>query len=164
MDISMYKTAGDYLKDIGKKYKELNSEEKKVYNKVLGFRYRERTPDIHVKESNYYNSNRERALARGRTNYQRHKAKGVTQTWFRVQKSRTGEVGTFKDVVGCTPEELTEHLKLLFTEGMTWDNWGKHGGGKKVWQIDHIKGIKDGGTTHYTNLQPLWFIDNLKKK
>ena len=46
---------------------------------------------------------------------------------------------------------------------MTWENYGK-------WHLDHIKPLcqaKDNDEAlllnHYTNLQPLWAEDNLKK-
>lgn len=52
---------------------------------------------------------------------------------------------------------------------MTWDNYGK---GSDKWNIDHIRPlasfdltdpIKFKQAVHYTNLQPLWQKDNLKK-
>jgi len=162
MDISKYNTAGDYLKSIGKRYKDTDSAEKKIYNKILSARYRERTPNIAEKERTYFEEHKEQHNAGARRRYQERKAVGVTNTWFYHQKTRTGEQGTFEEVVGCTPEELTEHIVSMFQEGMTWDNWGK-GKGKTKWHIDHITPIKDGGTTHYTNLQPLWCVDNLRK-
>ena len=48
---------------------------------------------------------------------------------------------------------------------MNWNNIGK-------WHIDHIKPCKSFDLTksdeqkkcfHYTNLQPLWALDNIKK-
>jgi hypothetical protein len=67
------------------------------------------------------------------------------------------------DIVGCTPEFLKEHLEQQFTEGMSWDNQGK-------WHIDHKIPLSSAKTEeeiyklcHYTNLQPLWAEDNLKK-
>ena len=64
--------------------------------------------------------------------------------------------------VGCSPEELKAHLESLFTEGMSWENYGE-------WHADHIRPISSFSLTewkqvnHYTNLQPLWAEDNLKK-
>ena len=67
------------------------------------------------------------------------------------------------DIVGCTPEFLKEHLEFRFTNGMSWDNYGK-------WHIDHIIPLSSAKNEdevyklcHYTNLQPLWAEDNIKK-
>ena len=69
--------------------------------------------------------------------------------------------------LGCTIGELKIHLENQFQEGMTWENW-KHDG----WHIDHIKPLSKFDLTdpvqfkeacHYTNLQPLWWKENLKK-
>lgn len=69
----------------------------------------------------------------------------------------------FHEYIGCTKEELKNHLGSKFQEGMTWDNHGK-------WHIDHIIPLDSAKTEeelyklcHYTNLQPLWAEDNLKK-
>jgi hypothetical protein len=54
---------------------------------------------------------------------------------------------------------------------MTWDNWGK---GEGKWSIDHIIPLASSNYTlsnredflklnHYTNLQPLWDIHNIRK-
>ena len=68
-------------------------------------------------------------------------------------------------IVGCTLPELQLHLQSLFTDGMPWDNYGE-------WHIDHIRPCSSFDLTdfeqqkicfHYTNLQPLWAIDNLIK-
>ena len=72
-----------------------------------------------------------------------------------------------KELVGCTMEHLKKHLESLFTEGMNWDNQGIYG-----WHIDHKIPCANFDLTipeqqkvcfHWTNLQPLWAIDNLKK-
>jgi hypothetical protein len=67
------------------------------------------------------------------------------------------------DIVGCSPEFLKEHLEKQFISGMTWEN-------RNEWHIDHIIPLSSAKTEdelyklcHYTNLQPLWAEDNLKK-
>ncbi len=70
--------------------------------------------------------------------------------------------------LGCTLLELKKHIELKFTDGMNWGNWSRDG-----WHIDHIIPLCNFDLTdreqylkacHYTNLQPLWAIDNLTKK
>jgi hypothetical protein len=68
-------------------------------------------------------------------------------------------------IVGCSPTQLKEHLENMFSDGMTWENYGFYG-----WHIDHIIPLssakdEDGlkKLCHYTNLQPLWCKDNLSK-
>jgi hypothetical protein len=68
------------------------------------------------------------------------------------------------DIVGCSPEFLKEYLEKQFTNGMSWELMGQH------IHIDHIIPLSSAKTEeevyklcHYTNLQPLWAEDNLKK-
>lgn len=70
---------------------------------------------------------------------------------------------TTKEILGIEYIELFNYIENKFTEGMNWDNQGK-------WHIDHIIPLASAKTEeeliklcHYTNLQPLWAIDNLKK-
>lgn len=69
------------------------------------------------------------------------------------------------NLLGCSIEYLKEYLSYKFQNGMSWDNYGE-------WHIDHIKpcclfDLSDPNQQkecfHYTNLQPLWAIDNIKK-
>ena len=67
------------------------------------------------------------------------------------------------EIVGCTPEFLKEHLESKFIDGMSWENQGD-------WHIDHIIPLSSAinedeiiKLCHYTNLQPLWALDNMKK-
>jgi hypothetical protein len=69
------------------------------------------------------------------------------------------------EIVGCTPKELIEYLESKFTDGMNWNNYGYYG-----WHIDHIIPVSSAKTIsdiyklfHFTNLQPLWGKDNMKK-
>lgn len=68
------------------------------------------------------------------------------------------------EYVGCTLDELKLHLESKFQVNMTWENYGK-------WHIDHKIPLVAFSSSeedlhkawHYSNLQPLWKIDNLKK-
>jgi hypothetical protein len=66
-------------------------------------------------------------------------------------------------IIGCSPENLKKYLEEKFYEGMSWDN-------RNLWDIDHIIPLSSSKTiedveklSHYTNLQPMWRIENLKK-
>ena len=71
--------------------------------------------------------------------------------------------------LGCTVPELKARIEALFWPGMTWENRGV---GPGTWQLDHIRPLASFDLTdseqqlsacHFTNLQPLWWEDNLKK-
>lgn len=71
------------------------------------------------------------------------------------------------ELVGCSLMELRNWLTMQFTEGMTWVNYGRFG-----WHIDHVKPCAMFDLTdpdqqtkcfHYTNLQPMWWNDNISK-
>ena len=66
-------------------------------------------------------------------------------------------------MLGCSYAEFKSYIESKFKDGMTWENYGK-------WHLDHIIPLsqaKDNNDAlllnHYTNLQPLWAEDNLRK-
>ena len=70
-------------------------------------------------------------------------------------------------LLGCTMAEFVEYVESLWSEGMTWDNWTRDG-----WHMDHIVplsafDLSDAdqikAACHYTNLRPMWAVDNLRK-
>jgi hypothetical protein len=68
-----------------------------------------------------------------------------------------------KNIIGCTFKELKFYLESKFQPGMSWEN-------RSEWHIDHIIPLATAKTeedvirlNHYTNLQPLWAADNLRK-
>lgn len=72
------------------------------------------------------------------------------------------------ELLGCSIPELKRHLEKQFQPGMNWKNNTVRG-----WHIDHIVPCAKFDLTkveqqkkcfNYTNLQPLWAIDNLLKK
>lgn len=69
------------------------------------------------------------------------------------------------ELLGCDKDTLIKHLESLFQPGMDWSNIGE-------WEIDHIMPCSSFNLTdieeqkkcfHYTNLQPLWKMDNRRK-
>lgn len=81
--------------------------------------------------------------------------------------------GSAVEDLGCSIGQLKLYLESKFyineSDGrwMSWDCWESNG-----WHIDHIKPLSSFDLTdrsqflqacHYTNLQPLWAKDNLKK-
>lgn len=85
-------------------------------------------------------------------------------TEFMKIKNMTKRNKTF-EIVGCTPKELSLYIEAQFTDKMSWDNYGKFG-----WHVDHIIPLDSAKTEeelyklfHYTNLQPLWWNENLSK-
>ena len=85
--------------------------------------------------------------------------------WFALKGTRKGK--TTKELLGCSFEAAKIYLEAKFQPGMSWANWSQTG-----WHIDHIKPLASFDLTdstqlalacHYTNLQPLWAKDNLRK-
>lgn len=82
-----------------------------------------------------------------------------------VRRRKTSRSGSAVRLLGCSVDALKKHLESKFTVGMTWDNYG-------LWHIDHIKPLAKFDLSvksqaeevcHYTNLQPLWASENIRK-
>ncbi len=129
-----------------------------------------------------YLKNKERHLKRGR-DYQKEKRKvdihfkikkNVSKLiWSRLKSRLSGKDGlsTFRDILPYTLEELMQHLESRFESWMNWDNYGAK---RNYWVIDHIKpdssfNYKSTNDKEFqecwalSNLQPLEFIENIKK-
>lgn len=77
----------------------------------------------------------------------------LNNTLKRIGKKKEG---TTIELLGYTAIDLKLHLESLFTEGMSWKNYGE-------WHIDHIIPISKFDTStpvnvinSLSNLQPLW--------
>jgi hypothetical protein len=161
-----------YLK---KNRSETANQRKSSYNKLYRIKNRE---VINEKIKIYYEKNPDKKV-KGNLEYFRsyHSNRYKIDILFKLSKilrSRINKIvklnninkktKTF-DIVGCSSQFLKEYLENKFTEGMSWDNYGVYG-----WHIDHIIALSSAKTEeeicklgHYTNLQPLWAEDNLKK-
>lgn len=87
-----------------------------------------------------------------------------TRTYVALKGYRK-TLGSNGKFIGCSLEELKQHLEKQFKPGMTWENYGK-------WHVDHIQPLSSFNlqddkeikkACHFTNLQPLWARENLQK-
>jgi hypothetical protein len=140
--------------------------------------------------SKYYQENRDRILANVKQRAQKNKeARSVyVREWMRLRRQddpvfrmicalrhrvnmslQGQDRSSTMDLVGIDIKGLRAYLQSLFLEGMSWKNYGE-------WHVDHIVSIKHFKDNydmsdpaiqrrcfHYTNLQPLWAIDNMSK-
>jgi hypothetical protein len=91
---------------------------------------------------------------------------GAIRARFRLAlKNRKARPGSVIKLLGCSIDHARTYLESLFLPGMSWDNHGE-------WHIDHKKPLSSFDLTdfaqmaeacHFTNLQPLWAIDNIRK-
>jgi hypothetical protein len=144
----------DMVSNIGKIWREKNKEsiqnkiknwEKKNYQKIRD-RKNKRVKERRKEDPIFYLMNKIRCRLRK----------------YLITLNITKKNRTF-DIVGCTPQEVKEHLEKQFVVGMSWEN-------KNLWHIDHIIPLSSAKTEeelyklcHFTNLQPLWAEENLKK-
>lgn len=70
-------------------------------------------------------------------------------------------------LLGCDWMDFIQHIEAQFLPGMTWQNHGQSG-----WHFDHIRPLSSFDLTdarqlsegcHFTNVQPLWAADNIRK-
>jgi endogenous inhibitor of DNA gyrase (YacG/DUF329 family) len=123
--------------------------------------------------NNYVSQNKEQVKATKRKYVKNRKLTDINFRLASNLRSRISRamVNNFKhsslsEYLGCTIQELKNQLEFKFQPGMTWDNYGE-------WEIDHIYPLAKSDLTdpnmfakvcHYTNLQPLWSLENKIKK
>lgn len=154
------KTNPDYKKNYYEKNKERLKLESRVYYRKNKLKYNEQSSLW-----NKVNSEKRKEIIK------KHKQKPEINLKEKIRhrvylflKGKNWEKNSkTSEIVGCSSQYLKEYLENQFKDGMTWDNHGK-------WHIDHIIPLSSAKTEeevyrlcHYTNLQPLWAKDNLKK-
>lgn len=81
-------------------------------------------------------------------------------------KGRNKSQSTF-NLLGCSVDFFRSHIESLWSEGMSWENYGPKG-----WHIDHIQPChlfdlsipeEQNKCFHFSNQRPLWAIDNLRR-
>ena len=115
-------------------------------------------------------------IKNGRKGFMNTGKGAVTNRVVAAMRGRIGQMiryggivkeATSMKLLGCTLDAFRAHIEKQFQPGMTWDNYGKEG-----WEIDHIIPCSSFDLSipgsqrvcfNYSNLQPLWHIDNMKK-
>ena len=99
-------------------------------------------------------------------NLDRYLASILRRRFLLAVKNNQKSGSAVKDL-GCSISEFKKYIESKFSPGMSWENRGASG-----WHFDHIKPLCSFDLSdrdqmkvacHYTNIQPMWAIDNLKK-
>jgi hypothetical protein len=148
-------------------YDENNREKKKLYSKIW---YQQNKEKRLLQCKKYRQNNKEITnqyfYKRKKTDINYKLISNLRTRMYHAVKNNQKSGSAVRDL-GCSISEFKLYLELKFQEGMNWENWGIHG-----WHIDHIQPLDSFDLTnreeflkacHYTNLQPLWAEENLKK-
>ena len=154
----------------------LNTICKKCRNKNLMAYYHKNSEMMNAKKTEYNRKNKEKILARQRNYTKKRKETDEmfklcinlrlrAKNYLKIKRFDSRINKKTSEMIGCSPAELKTYIEEKFGDGMTWENYGKYG-----WHIDHIIPLSSAKTkeeairlSHHTNLQPLWWIDNIKK-
>jgi hypothetical protein len=158
----------------------MTAKERQAYNK----KWRESHKNYHKK---WYKENKEQQTAYKKSYYKANTKASHKRTAAYIKRRRLKDInfrlrialrsricaaihkhhktGSAVRDLGCTIPEFKHYIEQKFTSGMSWDNYGK-------WHLDHIRPLVSFNLTdreqflqacHYTNYQPLWAKDNLRK-
>jgi hypothetical protein len=127
----------------------------------------------------YYNTHKAQIAERDKTIRKRINARRralyATNTEYRIRailRARFNSVVSLDckktsavALLGCSVPFFKDYIAAKFTKGMSWRNHG-------LWHLDHIRPLASFDLTnseehaaafHYTNIQPLWAIQNRRK-
>jgi hypothetical protein len=74
----------------------------------------------------------------------------------------------FHPVIQCTKAQFITHVESLFSNGMSWNNYGRNG----IWEFDHVKPLCQFNLSiesqvleaaHFSNVRPLLRTQNLER-
>jgi hypothetical protein len=139
-------------KNCRKKYRQQNKEKMFKHRQSSEVKNRQRQHD----RDKYYNN-------------PQYKLRKVLRSRLTGAINKGCKSGSAVRDLGCSIEECKIWLENQFLPGMTWENWSNKEG---CWSIDHVKPLHLFDLTnreeflqacHYTNLRPMWHIDNISR-
>lgn len=151
-----YLKNSDQIKQNSRSYTKNNKEKISVNKKLYYFDNKEEIL-FYIKEY-FFHQYRTNDLFRLKNNL-RTRLNGA------LRSSNWKKISSLSEYLGCSIAKLKIYLENKFQPGMSWKNKGRNG-----WHIDHIIPLSSANTVeelfklcHYTNLQPLWEMDNFRK-
>ena len=160
-----YKEHKDNFNEYGRKHYKEHKEERKEYNrayKVTHLAY------YNMKQKEYRQEHKDKVNKYMYMCYHKNPhfrlLSCLRSRLWQALKGTDKSDSTIK-LIGCSIDELKNHLEKQFIKGMSWKSYGK-------WHVDHIKPCCSFDLSkpkeqykcfNYTNLQPLWAKDNCSK-
>jgi len=150
---------------ISKKFYLENRERVLHKQKILGD-----TPEYKQYRRDYNAKNLETSRNRERSRYQtdiNFRLRKICRNRVRRAVSGFDKSASTMELIGCTGDELRQHLESKFEPWMNWENQGLGG-----WDIEHIKACanfdladpeQQRACFNWSNLQPMEHIANMKK-
>lgn len=152
-------------------YYELN---RKRFEEIARIRYHENKERLLAVQKQYSSSDigKEKRRKRFRERYHNEPIYKLTyniraRVNMALRSSSTRTKNNIIELIGCSIEQLKDHIEKQWTPGMSWDNHTKSG-----WHIDHIKPCaaynlafieQQKECFNYKNLRPIWCTDNSSK-
>ncbi len=93
--------------------------------------------------------------------------KGRVRAMMKIRGAKTQS--KYQYLFGCTFEEFTAHIQRNWKDGMGWNNYGR---GADKWNLDHVRPLSSFDLLdeeqrrlafHFSNIEPSWAIDNIRK-
>ena len=146
-------------------YKEQNKDKLDEYQRKWVGKNRDK---LRQYERKWVEKNKDKINTRQRNRYRNtpmHKLMVINRVYLDqlIKRTKYLKIGSCKEYLGAEPTMVKAHIEKQFQPGMTWNNHGE-------WHIDHVIPLSSAKNEqelkrlfHYTNLQPLWKLDNLRK-
>ena len=156
-----------------KKYRKNHKEELSIKKKK---HYKNHRKEILVKRKEYRKNHKEEISTKHKEYKKERYKNNILFKLSNLLRSRlykairnNCKTGSAIQDLGCSITYFKTYLEKQFLPGMSWNNWGIK---ENQWSIDHIIPLSSVDLTdrkqflkvcHYTNLRPLWHIENIKK-
>lgn len=168
-----------------------NHDKIKTHNREWRANWRKNNPGLNTLISATWRKNHPNEAREYQEEYNKNNRKRINDNWNKMYARRHQTDANFKiaknlrnrmrkifkginksssslELLGVkSVSEIKRHIEQQFKPGMTWENYNFY-----TWHIDHICPLfsfnlidiqQQRKAFHYTNLQPLWTKENLKK-